>query len=307
MRSHGQSGQFAGTFSGMITRRDVPAFFVYGEPSRALDAGFLHVETVMERKSVHFGHVAPHKHPLMGQITYWFQGGGTYRIEDETWNFSSPAISYVPSNIVHGFDVSEQSDAIVASISDDLLRAMAPQVELDLDAPVLLTGESADFTWKRMDSLLDMIADEYRIGGSASEKVLVGLISAVLSLMARLGGAGGLDATSPSVSLGMALRRAIDQHYKEDWPVGRYVDVLATTPHLLDKAAREVFGQTVKELLLDRRLLEAKRLLKFTIRSVEDIGREIGFDDPAYFSRFFRKRTGEAPAAWRRRHLEAKA
>ncbi|MEY9587458.1 helix-turn-helix domain-containing protein [Sinorhizobium fredii] len=289
----------------MTTRNDVPSFFDYGEPSRELDVGFLHVETVMERKSLHLGHVAPHQHPLMGQITYWFEGGGTYRIEDETWNFSAPAISFVPSNVVHGFDVGEQSDAIVVSISDDLLRAMAEQVDLGLDVPVLLTGEKPDSNWARIGSLLAMIADEYRAGASASEKVLVGLISVVLSLMARLGGTGGLDAASPTVSLGMALRRAIDHHYKEDWPVGRYVSLLATTPHLLDKAARAVFGQTVKEMLLDRRLLEAKRLLKFTIRPVEDIGREIGFDDPAYFSRFFRKRTGEAPAAWRRRQLEA--
>ncbi|ACP23455.1 putative AraC family transcriptional regulator (plasmid) [Sinorhizobium fredii NGR234] len=289
----------------MPTRNDVPSFFVYGEPSRELDVGFLHVETVMERKSLHLGHVAPHQHPQMGQITYWFQGGGTYRIEEETWNFSAPAISFVPSSVVHGFDVGEQSDAIVVSISDDLLRAMAQQVDLGLDVPVLLTGETLDTNWARIGALLEMIADEYRAGASASEKVLVGLISVVLSLMARLGGTGGLDAAPPTVSLGMALRRAIDRHYKEDWPVGRYVHFLATTPHLLDKAAREVFGQTVKDMLLDRRLLEAKRLLKFTIRPVEDIGREIGFDDPAYFSRFFRKRTGEAPAAWRRRQLEA--
>jgi AraC family transcriptional activator of pobA len=288
----------------MVARNDIPSFFVYGEPARELDVGFLHVETVMDRKSEHFGHVAPHQHPLMGQITYWFEGGGTYRIEEETWNFSAPAISFVPSRVVHGFDVGEQSDAIVVSVSDDLLRAMAPQVDLSLDVPMLLKGESADPTWTRLALLLTMIADEYRAGASASEKVLVSLVSVVLSLMARLGGAGGLDTASPTVALGMALRRAIDQHYKKDWPVGRYVDLLATTPHLLDKAAREVFGHTVKETLLDRRLLEAKRLLKFTIRPVEDIGREVGFEDPAYFSRFFRKRTGEAPAAWRRRHLQ---
>jgi AraC family transcriptional activator of pobA len=41
----------------------------------------------------------------------------------------------------------------------------------------------------------------------------------------------------------------------------------------------------------------------FTIRSVEDIAREIGFDDPAYFSRFFRKRTGVSPAAWRQAQI----
>ncbi|MBB2830583.1 UNVERIFIED_ORG: AraC family transcriptional activator of pobA [Rhizobium esperanzae] len=84
---------------------------------------------------------------------------------------------------------------------------------------------------------------------------------------------------------------------KRGWPVRTYVTPLATTPHLLDKAAREFFGRSVKELLLERRLLEAKRLLMFTVRSVEDIADEIGFEDPTYFSRFFRKRTGDAPAA----------
>lgn len=289
----------------MTPRKDVPAFFVYGEPSRTLDVGFLHVETVMERKSLHFGQVAPHKHPLMGQITYWFKGEGRYRIEDRTWNFSAPAISFVPSNVVHGFDVGEQSDAIVVSISDDQLRAMAPQVELALDAPVLLSGAADAPGWMRIDALLAMVMEEYRGGAGASERVLAGLIGVVLSLMARLGGAGGFAAASPAVALGLELRRAIDRHYREDWSVGRYVERLATTPHLLDKAARTVFGQTVKDMVLERRLLEAKRLLRFTIRPVEDIGREIGFEDPAYFSRFFRKRAGLSPTDWRARNAEA--
>ena len=81
------------------------------------------------------------------------------------------------------------------------------------------------------------------------------------------------------------------------------IDVVFVTGRPL-RWAREVFGHTIKDMLLDRRLLEAKRLLLFTIRPVEDIGREVGFEDPAYFSRFFRKRVGEAPAAWRRRNLE---
>jgi len=288
----------------MTTRTDVPAFFVYGEPSRALDVGFLHVETVMERKSLHFGRVAPHKHPLMGQVTYWFRGEGRYRIEDRTWNFSAPAISFVPSNVVHGFDVDEEADAIVVSVSDDLLRAMAPQVDLALDAPVLLSGEAGAPGWTKVGALLDMVMEEYRGGAAASERVLAGLVGVVLSLMARLGGNVGFEA-SPAVVLGLELRRAIDRHYREDWPVGRYVETLATTPHLLDKAARTVFGQTVKDMVLERRLLEAKRLLRFTIRPVEDIGREIGFEDPAYFSRFFRRRAGVSPTDWRRQNSEA--
>jgi AraC family transcriptional activator of pobA len=289
----------------MKDRSDVPTFFVYGEPSRVLDVGFLHVETVMERKSLHFGRVAPHKHPFMGQVTYWFAGGGRYQVEDRTWNFSAPAISFVPSNVVHGFDVGEQSDAIVVSISDDLLRAIGPQVDLALDAPVLLTGDAGAPGWSRIGALLDMVMEEYRGGAAASERMLASLVGAVLSLMARLGGNVGFEAASPVVALGLDLRRAIDRHYREDWPVGHYVERLATTPHLLDKAARTVFGQTVKEMVLERRLLEAKRLLRFTIRPMEDISREIGFEDPAYFSRFFRKRMGLSPTDWRRQNSEA--
>jgi AraC family transcriptional activator of pobA len=288
----------------MTQRNTVPAFFVYGEPNRTLDVGFVHVETVMDRKGVHFGHVAPHQHPQLGQITYWFSGRGTYRIEDRTWNFSAPTVSFVPSSVVHGFTVDDSSDAIVVSISDDLLRALEAQVDLDLTRPCLIAGAADDPAWQRLDVLIRMVADEYRTATAASPRLISGLIGVVLSQIAKLGGGHGLDDAVPGRLLAGALRRAIDRHYREDWPVSRYVELLASTPHLVDKAARETFGQTVKDMLMERRLLEAKRLLMFTIRPVEDIGREIGFEDPAYFSRFFRRRTGESPAAWRRRQVE---
>jgi len=91
--------------------------------------------------------------------------------------------------------------------------------------------------------------------------------------------------------------------FRDNWPVDLYVEMLATTSHLLDLAAHAVLGSGVKRVASERRLLEAKRLLLFTVRTVEDIAYEIGFDDPAYFSRFFRGRVGEAPAAWRRKQL----
>ena len=64
----------------MTRANDIPNFFVYGEPSRSLDVGFLHVETVNERNSVHLGNVSPHKHTQMGQITFWYRGRGEYQI-----------------------------------------------------------------------------------------------------------------------------------------------------------------------------------------------------------------------------------
>ncbi|RUW64819.1 helix-turn-helix domain-containing protein, partial [Mesorhizobium sp. M1E.F.Ca.ET.063.01.1.1] len=112
-------------------------------------------------------------------------------------------------------------------------------------------------------------------------------------------------AVPAAVALGGRLRRLIDQHFREDWPVERYVEELGTTRHLLDKAARQVLGAGVREAIGDRRLVEAKRLLLFTIRTVEDIAYETGFNDPAYFSRFFRQAVGVSPAAWRRQRVSS--
>ena len=68
------------------------------------------------------------------------------------------------------------------------------------------------------------------------------------------------------------------------------------------RATKRAFGSTIKSLIVQRRLQEAKRLLGFTIRSVEDIANELGFNDPAYFNREFKKHTGLAPGLWRDRN-----
>ncbi len=63
-----------------MTQSLIPEFFVYGEPARAIDVGFLHVETVLARASVHRGRVLAHKHPQLAQITFWTSGSGVYRL-----------------------------------------------------------------------------------------------------------------------------------------------------------------------------------------------------------------------------------
>jgi AraC family transcriptional activator of pobA len=290
-----------------MSQNSIPDFFVYGEPVRPLDVGFLHVETVLARSNIHLGQVAAHKHPQMGQITYWTSGSGTYRIEDRSWDFSAPAVSFVPSTVVHGFSIEPGTDAIVVSVADDALAAIAGHSLLPLDRPVFADGLPQHAAWTRLAAVLEMIAAEYAEAQAGNDKILQALIGVTLSHIARLSPETKNATASSDASLALGLRRLVDTHFRDSWPVDRYVEALATTPHLLDNAAHAVLGTGVKRVVSERRLLEAKRLLLFTVRTVEDIAYEIGFDDPAYFSRFFRERVGEAPAAWRRKQLQGDA
>ncbi|KUM27471.1 AraC family transcriptional regulator [Mesorhizobium loti] len=281
----------------------IPEFFVYGEPARTLDVGFLHVETVQARASVHRGRVLAHKHPQMAQITFWTSGQGIYRIEDKTWSFSAPTVSFMPSGVVHGFDIEPGTDAIVVSVADAALAAIAEHSALPLDQPVFVTGRGEKALWQRFDETIRLIQAEYAEAPAGMEKVLPPLVAVALSGIARLDAQSHSVTVPAAVALGGRLRRLIDRHFRDDWPVERYVEELGTTRHLLDKAAHQVLGSGVRQAIGERRLVEAKRLLLFTIRTVEDIAYKTGFNDPAYFSRFFRQAEGVAPAAWRKERL----
>jgi AraC family transcriptional regulator, transcriptional activator of pobA len=290
-------------FRQTMSQTAIPEFFVYGEPTRALDVGFLHVETVQARASVHRGRVLAHKHPQMAQITFWISGGGIYRIEDETWSFSAPTVSFMPSGIVHGFEIEQGTDAIVVSVADAALAAIAEHSALPLDQPVFVIGRGDTALWERLTDTIKMIQAEYAEAQAGAEKILPPLIAVALSHIARLDAQSHAVTVPAAVALGGRLRRLIDRHFRDDWPVERYVEELGTTRHLLDKAAHQALGSGVRQAIGERRLVEAKRLLLFTIRTVEDIAYETGFNDPAYFSRFFRDAVGVAPAAWRREKL----
>jgi AraC family transcriptional regulator, transcriptional activator of pobA len=275
---------------------NVPSFFVYGEPDRPLDIGFLHVETVMERRQLHSGAVAAHKHDRMAQITFWTSGRGMYFIEDKRLDFVAPAVSFVPSGIVHGFTVEpDETDALVASVADSAMGPISALSTLPFDRPVLVSGQSEDPVWAKLHDIMKRLHDDYRCGMPAALTALLAVATNDIATLART----AHTQTQTSNDLAQSFRRLVDRNFRDNWPVDRYFMTLATTPHLLAKACREAFGLSVKAYIDERRQLEAKRLLLFTVRSVEDIGYEIGFHDPAYFSRFFRTRTGLPPGEWR--------
>ncbi|MCL1937720.1 MAG: helix-turn-helix domain-containing protein [Candidatus Azobacteroides sp.] len=79
-----------------------------------------------------------------------------------------------------------------------------------------------------------------------------------------------------------------------------YAGMLQITPNHLNKSVKSVTGKTAMALLNEARLIEIKSRLKNTDLSICEIAYQLGFDDPSYFSRFFRKAAGCSPAKFRK-------
>ncbi|MCW0483260.1 AraC family transcriptional regulator [Gaoshiqia sediminis] len=95
------------------------------------------------------------------------------------------------------------------------------------------------------------------------------------------------------------FKKLIDLHYKELHKVSDYADKLLVTSDYLNKSVKSLTGKSAKEYILERILVEAKRVLLFTELSNKELAFELGFEEPAHFSNFFKKYNGLSPIDFR--------
>ncbi|MBL7712367.1 MAG: helix-turn-helix domain-containing protein [Chitinophagaceae bacterium] len=91
----------------------------------------------------------------------------------------------------------------------------------------------------------------------------------------------------------------LEQNFMDKAQVSFYAASLAVTPKVLNNSIRKVSGKTAVELLQERSLLEAQRLLLNGEESIKEIAYKLGFQNNSYFTRFFVKHTGHTPSAFK--------
>jgi len=94
----------------------------------------------------------------------------------------------------------------------------------------------------------------------------------------------------------------LNLHYKSLKSVSGYASQINVSEKRLTQATTKAVGKTPKELIDERVMLEAKRLIVHTNQSIKQIGYELGFDEPTNFIKFFKKHVGSTPIEFRERH-----
>lgn len=95
------------------------------------------------------------------------------------------------------------------------------------------------------------------------------------------------------------LKNYIEIHYKTKHSASEYADMLAITPKALTKLTKAHFNKTLTDLISERIIIEAKRELYLTNKTVKEIAFELGYNDEYYFSRFFKKNAEVSPQLYR--------
>ena len=187
-----------------------------------------------------------------------------------------------------------ERDFLLSFFSDphflDGIAYLSPQ----RTSPYLLLDEAL---YNRIVGLYDSILIELHGSGKTDAHLLRAMLYEVLMLLQK---ATLVEATGTSETERVArFRQLVDEHYLVEIGVEFYADRLCVTPNYLNKLVRTALGQSTKQFIQNRRIEEAKRLLRYTDLSVTDIAEHLNYDTATYFVRAFSRQTGMTPLQFR--------
>lgn len=246
----------------------------------------------------------PHRHDY-NQLLVFFEGGGMHEIDFTEYPIRDHSLHFVAGGQSHLVRRARSSSGCSLLFSDEFFYlnqadhrflAELPFLEPDLN-PVVPFDEHS---FKRIRTLVDQIQEEYSGTQVHREDIIRSCLHIMLVEAKRNWSKGIPQAGLIKDGTVQQFKKLIGQHYLEHWSVSKYAELLHITPNYLSELCRNECGKTAGNLIQERILLEAKRLLFNSRESVKEIAFTLNFGDPAYFTRFFKKHTGVSPADYRK-------
>ncbi len=250
---------------------------------------------------------APHRHDYHELV--WVRSGcGSHLLDGEQVEVMPGTVTLIGRGQVHVFEGASDLHGAVVRFNEDMLYGTAS----DGSNPAWMLAGRGGRTVRvpageaaALEATIGVLADEVaRPSDRCTTDLERHLLLVLLHWMERWYDAGRTerrDADDSEVQLHRRFAQLLETEFARHHDAGWYADELAVPAPGLSRALAQVTGKATKELVLDRVMLEAARLLRFTDLSVGQVADAVGFTDPLYFSRAFKRHHGVAPQGFRGR------
>lgn len=284
-------------------RTALPAFALYGEAG-APGPALLHVESIQSRSRLYRWEIRSHVHHGLHQVLWVDTGPVTSTLDESRVESAGPVVLTIPPGVAHALRFTAQSDGRVLTFDARLIAegdtdgSVGAALEVLFESPRVLPVPAHEAP--RLRRLFDALLAEHEAADHGPVPVwlaraIVWRLAAIARRERRVP-----PRAAPAQALYTRWVALMEAHYREHWPVTRYAERLGLSAERLNRMVRAETGRSAQALLHARLVREACRRLVHVAAPVSNIAFELGFDDPAYFCRFFKRHVGTGPREFRR-------
>lgn len=240
-----------------------------------------------------------HKHDFY-MLLIIEQGSGTHTIDFRDYSVARHTVFFLAPGQAHQWRLSKNTSGYQVMFSPDFLPASAQAWPFFSPAttPVIQLDNTH---FRQLEQELQALVTETDKRESLSLNIIHHRLQLILLLLTRW-----YNNTFPEQTTAATNRiinrflLLLENNYAQHSDVAYYARQLHVTANYLNLVCKKESGRTAGEHIRERILLEAKRMLSLTPMDVKEIAYTLGFNDTSYFSRFFRKYTGQTPLSFRK-------
>lgn len=256
--------------------------------------------------------IRPHIHSFY-QIIWFKSGKGKHFVDFREYTISGNSIFFIAKNQVHYFDQNTHYNGVLIHFNETFL------IQNDHETDFFLNCNLFNDPYQRPSCCIGKdighILDEYilQIKGEwkkheefGNEELLRNYLKCFLIQVQRQKNKSDETQVNKPFILNekkvqlMKLVNLIEENYMKGFNVAEYANALFVSPRTLSDLTHQLLNKTPSQMIQERIILEAQRLLLHSNLNINQIGYRLGFDDPSYFVKYFRKHTNTAPSEFRK-------
>lgn len=258
---------------------------------------------------------SPHVHSFY-EILWFQEGEGMHTVDFVDYQVKPNTIFFLSPGQIHNFDANVDKESglclykgLTIKMCTDFMRDEDCGNNAILKYNAFHTYDTVPYynideetALELKDLVQKMEQESKRAGEFGNIDILKSLLRIFLVNIQRHGKQGKsmhLDNRKPSHQLFVEFRRMVDLEFTRLHTVQEYADRLNVAVRTLNKCVNECSQKSPLTFINDRIVLEAKRMVRYTNLMIKEIAYELGYEDPSYFVKLFKRQTGYLPSDFR--------
>ena len=237
---------------------------------------------------------------------FLFEGNGTVKADLTEYNVSGKILLFTTPYQFVRFNASEPFDIQILQFHGDFYCIEYHKKEVACNGLLFNNIYLQPFIELNNDGyieigdLFDRLSKEVHHSDTYSQAVVRAYLQLVLALSSKIKIADLDSIANENRNIPiMRFKTLLEEHFIKERQPSFYAEQLGISPNAFSKQCKLQFLRSPSELIQERVILEAKKLIHLTYKNMKEIAAELNFDDENYFSRYFKKHTGITPTTFR--------